>query len=179
MTIELSRAASSPRKPATRAPADIPINLPDATRRRLSVSATSCSCTAFAILAEDLPIDTLVDPTLEPRLNQIFVPLLSVVGDPTIRAELREVARERHREIIADRGMDIEAQVLEVIKDLERQQSKLAIGEITAAFIKRYGQDYERPITNKWIGFIVRRKLNIKTQKSHGAFSSRSLSRRD
>ena len=66
--------------------------------------------------------------------------------------------------------MDIEAQVLEVIKDLERLHSKLAIAEITAAFIKRYGQDYERPITNKWIGFIVRRKLNIKTQKSHGVF---------
>ena len=111
-----------------------------------------------------------MDPTLEPRLNQIFVPLMSVISDPTIRAELWEVARERHREIVADRGMDIEAQVLEVIRDLERQQSKLAIGEVTAAFIERYGKEYERPITNKWIGFIIRRKLNIKTQKSHGVY---------
>jgi hypothetical protein len=85
----------------------------------------------------------LPDPTLEPRLNQIFVPLLSVVGDPSIRAELREIARARNREIVADRGMDVEAQVLEVIKDLAGQQSKLTVAEVTAAFIKRYGREYD------------------------------------
>ena len=36
----------------------------------------------------------------------------------------------RHREIVADRGMDVEAQLLEVIRDLERQHSRLAIGEV-------------------------------------------------
>ena len=66
--------------------------------------------------------------------------------------------------------MDVEAQVLEVIKDLERQQSRLAIGEVTAAFIQRFGKEYGRPITSKWIGFIVRRRLSIKTQKSHGVY---------
>ena len=33
--------------------------------------------------------DGLVDPAIEPRLNQIFIPLLSVVADPAVRAELR------------------------------------------------------------------------------------------
>jgi hypothetical protein len=37
-------------------------------------------------------------------------------------------ARARNREIVADRGMDVEAQVLEVIKDLAGQQSKLTLG---------------------------------------------------
>ena len=90
------------------------------------------------------------------------------LGDPTVRAELRGVARERHREIIADRGMDVEAQVLEVIKHLQRQRSKLTVGEVAAAFIERHGKEYERPITDKWMGYIIRRKLHIKTQKSHG-----------
>ena len=119
-------------------------------------------------LWKEAAADAFVDQTLEPRLNQIFVPLLSIISDPTIRSELREVARERHREIVADRGMEVEAQLLEVIRDLEGQRSKLAIGDITAAFIDRYGKEYERPITNKWIGSIIRRRLNIKTQKSHG-----------
>ena len=81
--------------------------------------------------------DTHVDQTLEPRLNQIFAPLISIIRDPTIRREFWEVAHERNREIVADRGMDVEAQLLEVIRHLERQQSKLAIGEITAVFIQR------------------------------------------
>jgi hypothetical protein len=113
---------------------------------------------------------TLVDATLEPRLNQIFAPLISIISDPTIRRELWEVARERHREIVADRGMDVEAQLLEVIRDLERQESKLAIGEITATFIARFGKEYGRPVTSKWIGFMVRRRLNLKTQKSNGVY---------
>ena len=111
-----------------------------------------------------------MDPTLEPRLNQIFVPLISIIGDPTIRGELWEVARERHREIVADRGMDVEAQLLEVIRDLERQQSRPAIGEVTAAFIERFGKEYGRPVTSKWIGIMVRRRLNLKTHKSNGVY---------
>jgi hypothetical protein len=34
----------------------------------------------------------------------------------------------------------------------------------------RYGQEQERPITNKTMGNIIRRKLHIKTYKSHGLY---------
>ena len=159
---------------------DIPINLPAVVQGRGPPSPEQAPSVSISKLWQrNLRSTTLVDPTLEPRLNQIFVPLLSVISDPAIRAELREVARERHREIVADRGMDVEAQVLEVIRDLERQQSKLAIGEITAAFIARFGKEYGRPITSKWIGFIVRRRLNLKTQKAMGSTSSRIRNRRN
>ena len=30
--------------------------------------------------------------------------------------------------------------------------------------------DYERKVTSKWIGNIIRKKLNLKTQKSHGVY---------
>jgi hypothetical protein len=150
---------------------DIPINLPAAYKDEALSLRNKLLLYRFRNFGRKRPVDAFVDPTLEPRLNQIFVPLLSVVGDPAVRAGLREIARERNREIVADRGMDVEAQVLEVIKDLSGRQSKLIIGEITAAFIERYGREYDRPITNKWIGYIIRRKLNIKTQKSHGVFA--------
>jgi hypothetical protein len=149
---------------------DIPINLPAAYKEEARTLRNKLLMYRFRNFAKKLPLDSLVDRTLEPRLNQIFVPLLSIIDDPIVRAELREVARERHREIVADRGMDIEAQVLEVIKNLEGLDSKLSVGEITAAFIDHYGREYERPITNKWIGYIIRRKLRIRTQKSHGVF---------
>jgi hypothetical protein len=150
---------------------DIPINLPASYKEEALELRNKLLLYRFRNYGKKVPDGAFVDPTLEPRLNQIFVPLLSVVGDPTVRAELREIARERNREIVADRGMDVEAQVLEVIKDLAGQRSKLTIGEVTAAFVERYGREFDRPITNKWIGYIIRRKLNIKTQKSHGVFA--------
>jgi hypothetical protein len=149
---------------------DVPINLPASYQDEALQLRNKLLLYRFQNRGKKQALGTLVDPSLEPRLNQIFAPLLSVISDPAIRAELQEVARDRNREIIADRGMDIEAKVLEVIRDLQRQRSKLGVGEITAAFATRYGRDLEHPISNKWMGYIIRRKLNIKTHKSNGVF---------
>lgn len=68
--------------------------------------------------------------------------------------------------------MDIEAQVLEVIKDLFVRSEKgvLSVKNITSAFINRYGDEYEKTISPKWIGTIIRKRLHVKTQKSRGVF---------
>jgi hypothetical protein len=149
---------------------DVPINLPALHREEALHLRNKLLLYRFRSQGKKHAMETLVDPRLEPRLNQIFVPLLSIISDPEIRAGLGALAHERHREIIADRGMDIEAQVLDVIRDLQRQGSRLTVGEVAAAFAARYGRDAERPISNKWIGHIIRRRLNIKTQKSNGVF---------
>jgi hypothetical protein len=60
----------------------------------------------------------LVDRSNEPRLNQIFVPLLSIIEDPEARQDLQGLAKRYNREMIADRGMDMEAQILEIIRDM-------------------------------------------------------------
>jgi hypothetical protein len=66
--------------------------------------------------------------------------------------------------------MDMEAQILEIIRDMlaSRFELKLSIKDITGWFIDRHGMEYERKITTKWIGIIVRKRLNLKTQKRHG-----------
>lgn len=68
--------------------------------------------------------------------------------------------------------MDIEAQVLEVIKDLFVRSEKgvLSVKNITGAFINRYGDEYEKTISPKSIGTIIRKRLHVKTQKSRGVF---------
>jgi hypothetical protein len=109
----------------------------------------------------------LVDRTVEPRLAQIFVPLLSVIEDAGARQALRQLLRDYHRELVADRGMDIEAQVLEVIQELRHEGygSGISVKEITAHFIERHGDDFERKVTPHWIGQIIRRKLQLKTER--------------
>lgn len=114
--------------------------------------------------------ENLVDRTIEPRLAQIFVPLMSIIEDERARESLRDLARRYHRELVADRGFDTEAQVLEVIRDLLASGQQLTVKDITAWFADRHSEDYERKITTKWIGTIVRRKLHLRTEKSHGVF---------
>lgn len=117
--------------------------------------------------------DDLVDPTIEPRLNQIFVPLLSVVDDEATRERLRDLARRYAEDAVADRGLDTEAQVLEVIADLLAVDDgpRLTVKDITEAFIERFGEEYERKVTNRWIGSVLRKKLGLIPRKSDGTFA--------
>jgi hypothetical protein len=149
---------------------DIPINLPISYKQEALHLRNKLLLYRFRNYGKKGVADALVDQSLEPRLNQFFAPLLSVIDDPSSRSALREVARERHREVVADRGMDIESQVLEVIRDLQRAGSRLAVGEIATAYVARFGQEHERPITNKLMGYVIRRRLNIKTYKSNGVY---------
>lgn len=114
----------------------------------------------------------LVDRSIEPRLAQIFVPLLSVIENPDARNALREVAKDYHRDLVADRGMDIEAQMLEIIREIQQEPLSpgLAIKEIAERFIARHSEDFERKVTPHWVGYVVRRKLGLKTEKRHGSY---------
>jgi hypothetical protein len=100
------------------------------------------------------------------------VPLLSVIEDAGAREALRQVAREYHKELVADRGMDMEAQVLEIIRDLQllNDGAGIAIKEIASRFIEQHGEDFERKVTPHWVGHIVRKKLQLKTEKRHGSY---------
>ena len=108
----------------------------------------------------------------EPRLNQILVPLLSVVSDANLRSELRSIALEAQLSLVADRGLLVEAQVLEILAELmaDSHRPVIPVADIVGMFIERYGFEYERPITNRWIGSILRKRLNIGTFKSHGVY---------
>jgi hypothetical protein len=75
------------------------------------------------------------DRAIEPRLNQIFLPLLSVVSNPKDREELRALARRYHGEMVNERGMDLGAQVLEVIRALRDSGRPLAIKDIASWLI--------------------------------------------
>jgi len=151
---------------------DIPINLPSTYQEEALRIRNKLLLFRFRNLGKRQANADLVDRSIEPRLNQIFVPLLSIIEDAKAREDILRLARHYNREIIADRGMDMEAQVLEIIRDLAAasENPTLSIKDITGWFSDRYGADYDRKITTKWVGYIIRKKLNLKTQKSHGVF---------
>ena len=152
---------------------DVPINLPGSYKEEALHIRNKLLLFRFRKLNKRKPAEALVDRSIEPRLNQIFVPLLSIIEDPESRHDLQELAKRYNREMIADRGMDMEAQILEIIRDMLSSpygEQRLPLKDITSWFVDRHGMDYERKLTSKWIGTIVRKRLNLKTQKSHGVY---------
>ena len=151
---------------------DIPINLPETFKDEARELRNKLLLYRFHRRHEVKLDPSLAVPNLEPRLNQIMLPLLSVIGDPILRAELRNVALNAQASIIAERGLLMEAQVLEILAELMSTASRpvVPVADITAGLIERYGTEYERSITNRWIGSILRKKLNLQTYKSHGVY---------
>lgn len=149
---------------------DIPINLPADYRADALTLRNKLLLFRLRNLHRQPSLDRFVDRGIEPRLNQIFAPLLSLVEDEVARGEMRAMARQYHRDLLAERGLDTEAQVLEIIRDIVARAGRLSVKEITQWFVDRHGEDYERKITTKWIGHVIRRRLQLRTLKNHGTY---------
>ncbi len=68
--------------------------------------------------------------------------------------------------------MDVEADIQAILQMLFGAPEKRTISmkDIAIELQKRYGGEYDRNITSKWVGGIVRRRLQIRTQKSNGVY---------
>ena len=108
---------------------------------------------------------------LEPRLQQIFGPLCSVISDASERDRVVAYVSKLNQDLVEERSEAAEAQILQVIRHLVAEGSRLAIQDITRLFLARYGDQYERRVTPRWIGSLVRRRLGLKPSRSTGVFT--------
>ena len=150
----------------------IPINLPDDQREEARVLRSKLLMYRFRTVNRVKADASLVDPGLSPRLNQILVPLLSIIDDEQLRQEVRDSVKSLDQELYAERAASAEAGVLEVLSEMlsEPERRNIPIADVTSAFATRFGSEYERPITNRYVGGILRRRLRLVTYKSHGVY---------
>ena len=108
---------------------------------------------------------------IEPRLKQVLRPLFSVIKDPAIREELIQLMGEYEEGMATYRGMQIEAQVLEIIQEIKKQGDlPLSIPEIASWFSDRYGDQYDNKVRVRTIGKIIRETLQLKPKKTGGTY---------
>jgi len=58
------------------------------------------------------------------------------------------------------------------LQDLFKQNTSdsIPISQVAAIFIDRFSAEYERPITTRIIGGVLRKRLRLVTYKSHGVY---------
>lgn len=157
---------------ARRLRSDIPINMPECFKDEARELRNKLLLYRIHRRSHAKLDQALADPQLEPRLNQILVPLLSVVEDESVREQLRWMAHSAQSDLVAERGLRIEAQVLEIIANLmaDAGRTVIPVADVAAALIEQHGAEYDRPITNRWVGGVLRQRLNLRTYKSHGNY---------
>ncbi len=110
---------------------------------------------------------------LEPRLEQIFGPLLAVIDDSSARERLIQILRSWNEELRDERAESMEAQVLMVIKDLVAKgpAQSLVVKLIATEFLARHGDEYERRVTPRYVGSIIRRRLGLRPTRNTGVYA--------
>jgi hypothetical protein len=149
---------------------DIPLNLPASFREEALRLRNKLLLYRFRNRGRERLLASVEDRTLEPRVSQIFAPLLATVSDVQARERVRAFAQGTNRELTVERSGTIEAQVVEVLAEFGGTRETVPVKEITERFSKRFGDELERPVSPRWIGSILRRRLYLAPYKSNGTF---------
>jgi hypothetical protein len=151
---------------------DIPINLAGDLRREALLLRNKLLLFRFRNWHATHLQPTIPDIVAVPRFKQMLTPLLSVIDTEEDRQALLTIVEDTQENMLTERGLSTEAQLLEIVQELagEAHKSVVPILEIASRFSSRFGVEYERPITPRWVGTILRRRLHLSPFKSHGRY---------
>lgn len=106
---------------------------------------------------------------VEARVNQILLPLLSIIEDQEVLEELKTFARQYGQQIKDSRGEEIQADVLKVLVDMVKEHEILANKSIAERVNKnRDIENGEYKISPAKIGRLNSTFYNFQTRKING-----------
>jgi len=105
------------------------------------------------------------------RIAQIFRPLLALTKDTKAQNIIADYAQEAHLVLKSSRAHSVEESILKVIQELVEQKiSPLSVKAINRRYQSKHGADHISPVTNKWVGGVIRNRLHLSTIKRNGVY---------
>ncbi len=110
--------------------------------------------------------------SVEPRLAQIFSPLISIIDDNEAKSGIATLVQQLDVTLKENRKNQVEVRLLSIICELQKikQNSALSVGDICKLFAQRFQKEYQVRITPRWIGSLLRNRLGIRTSKKNGVY---------
>lgn len=149
---------------------DIPLNLPPSHREEALLLRNKLLLFRLRNWGRQRDVATHIDRSLQPRIAQLVAPLLSAVESEETREAIRTLAAGRNRDILSDQSADLEGELVEVLAELGKEAKALPVGDVAERFRQKAGGDLDRPVTPRYVGFLLRKKLLLRTEKRHGVF---------
>ena len=72
----------------------------------------------------------LADNSIEPRLNQVTLPLLTLIEDPEMRQEIWSFVKAYNEVLISDRRMTFPAMVVQALANIQAHPQKTLMGDV-------------------------------------------------
>lgn len=106
---------------------------------------------------------------IEPRLNQIAIPLMSIIDDPEMISAIQKQIIEYNEKIKTDRTLNYNYQILDAICELlDDGFIRPTIHQIAEKFNKDLSASEN--ITSKKMGYLVRKTLDLKTERTRDGY---------
>ena len=108
---------------------------------------------------------------IHPRLNQIVIPLLSTINDEDIRERLKKFIVEYNGELVADRGLSWESDIVFAILKLEHEgfNAEITVNEIAKA-VNEQIDEKEENLTARKVGWYLRKRLQLKPYRRNRGY---------
>lgn len=108
---------------------------------------------------------------IHPRLNQIVMPLLSIIKDEAIRNQLKIFIVQYNAELVADRGLSWESDIVFAVLKLEYELkgSEITVKQITDEVNKEIDTSDDTLQARK-VGWYLRAKLQLKPYKTRKGY---------
>jgi hypothetical protein len=151
---------------------DVPIHLPESFKREALAIRNTLLAWRFRSRFSVGPDPSRAAQGVAPRYRQTSLALLSLVDDPALRDLIgRELAGEEAR-VLQERADTLEAAMLAAVIDAFAVSvaPHAAVDDIATRFNGKASEELGRPMTNKWVGGFVRRRLRLATMKTNGVF---------
>lgn len=146
---------------------DIPRNLPQRQKEEARALRNKLLMYRFLQLADTRIDDRQAKAQLSARMNQIVIPLLSVAPSEAARNAIVGFAESMEREHASQLAQSLEATILRV---LAGSTLPISVSRIATLCAEQVGVDIERPITPRYVGFLLRKRLRITPVRIGGVF---------
>ncbi|MEO0301670.1 MAG: DUF5659 domain-containing protein [candidate division WOR-3 bacterium] len=118
-------------------------------------------------LKEDLMV-----PCVQDRINQIFLPLLSIIKDPEVIDDIQMFMVQYDKELLTSKKMSTEAELVMVLCEcLEVRNTNPTVKEIAERYNNKFASSEKEKLTAKKVGHILRKIGLQPKQRSDGYFA--------
>ncbi len=151
---------------------DIPINLPNSFEEEALLLRNKLLMFRLRNYGQKSINNELVDHSLEPRLNQIIVPLASIIDDDKLIADLKSSVAEYSVQMSRDRGMEFDGVILEAIFLLINKQNIVepTVGQIKEKVLELTQDETDKKVTSRGIGSRLRSSFKLKTVRTRDGY---------
>lgn len=80
------------------------------------------------------------------------------------------LARGHTGRLWAERSASVEGDLLSVLRRMREDKAALLVRDIASRSVEGLGTEYDRPVSARWVGVQLRKRLSLVTVKSHGNF---------